>query len=102
MGLFSKLHRSFASWDMPPKADFPVRQIPALDLCDGMTITRLPESWNQPWPKEDGNWPVVVGREYFEDGEGGVPCIYWDTDDLGPDNHYWCYADVLVTIAEDA
>lgn len=95
--------RSSAGWDMPPEPDFPVVRIRAFDLRDGVIITRLPKGWAQPWPKKDGRWPVVVGDpEYIEHGEGGVPCVYWDTDELGPDNHYWCDADVLVTIAVES
>jgi hypothetical protein len=100
MKLIDAFRRSFRSFAMPPKPDFPVMQIPAFDLCDGMTITGLPEGWAQPWPMKDGRWPVVVGdREFEAEGEGGVPCVYWDTGEPGPDNTYWCYADTLITIA---
>jgi hypothetical protein len=99
MGLFSNLRKN---WDTPPKPDFPVVQIPAVDLHAGMVLAGMPESWVVVRPRKDGAWPVIVeAPEYEERGEGGVPCVYWVTDEPALDRHYWSYSDTLITVSAE-
>jgi hypothetical protein len=112
VSLRRRLLEAFTGFEGPNEVDFPVKQIRASDLRDGMILVAMPRRWAQPEPPSDGGWPIVSNCDYFEHGEpeGGhqapgsrrVPCVYWDTDEPGPDSHYWCYADTLVTIAVES
>lgn len=105
MGLFSNNHMR-CDYEEGPEAPFPTRQIPAYELQCGMTLVSLPEECTQP-SVCCGHWPVIIEDPvYREDGEGGVPCIYWTTDEPGDDDSdrspfYWIDADQLVTIAAE-
>ena len=103
MGLFNKNHMRCEYTENTP-APFPVRQIPAGDLQDGMIFVAAPEGC-RPATACCGHWPVVVGDSGVQELDG-VLYSYWATDEPGEcggprsANHREP-ADTLVTIAEE-
>jgi predicted lipoprotein with Yx(FWY)xxD motif len=85
-------------------APFTVRQVPARDLREGMTLVMMPEGWQGVTSCCD-HWPLIIDKpRYREHGEGGEPCVYWTTDEPGDDAgdrspHYWAIADLPITVA---
>jgi hypothetical protein len=101
--MFGNKHKRCKYEENPP-APFPVTEVPARDLRQGMTVVAFPPGWYDVTVC-CGHWPVIVDDpRYREHGEGGEPCVYWTTDEPGPDNgdrspNYWAIADLPVTIA---
>jgi hypothetical protein len=105
--MFGNKHKRCA-YDENAPAPFPVYQIPARLLQQGMTLVALPEGWHGV-SSCCGRWPVIVGEpRHVERGATGKPSVRWTTDepevpgqDCGDDRspHYWAEADLLVTVA---
>ena len=102
MKLLGRIRENLAQLVTPPEVDFPVTQIPAAEVRAGMTIVAMPEGWVDIRPDHRGRWPVAIeDARCEENGEGGVPCVYWLSDEPGPWNGYWCYPETPITVAVD-
>lgn len=96
---FGKICEAVKAAGPPPAPWFPVRDIRARAIRDGMTLVAMPGGWGDVRPDGDGCWPVVSCVHHLEKGEGGVPCVYWLTDEPEPWNSYWCFPDTTITVA---
>jgi hypothetical protein len=105
--MFGNKHKR-CNYEVTPPAPFPVTQVPARNLRQGMTVVAFPPGW-QRVTVCCGHWPVIVdGPRYMERGAGDVPSVSWITDEpdcpgedcgTGRSPHHWAEADLLITIA---
>jgi hypothetical protein len=101
-GRLGKIREAFKRAGPPPAPGFPVKGIPARDLQNGMTLVAMPDDWMDVRPDGNGHWPAISEFQRLEKGEGGVPCVYWVTDEPEPWNGYWCFPDTVITVAVKA
>ena len=97
MGILRQIRNTYGPRPVP---GFRVTHIPAAEVRAGMTIVAMPEGWVDVRPDGDGHWPVAIEDARFEEyGEGGVPCVYWLSDEPEPWNGYWCLPETTITVA---